>query len=542
MSTTVSVAGGGFVYIRQNASVVEFSTNASTWSTINFPMTVRNTSPGSGIVQVLFTTDITMTSALGYFICGTNSIQFGSRTLKTDGTRPLITINYSGNNYPGLIQNGITGVNGYNNIYVINLRVAASGTTFLGSGGWVVQDFFGRGGSNNRILNCSSDGPIANSCGGIGGSYVGNSSGDVTISGCTTSGSIGNNGGGIVGTYGGSASGALTITNCSSSGTIGSSAGGLCGLYVGYGGTVTITNCFSTGSIGGGGLVGSYSAQGGTINVSKSYSTGNIAANCAGIIADNAGTGLGTVIISGCYSTGSIGLSGAGILGGNNGPSVFLTTCYTTGALAGSNGGIRFGTSIDGTTNYSEGNNGSSGWKDSNALPVLGTTGWISIAPNTPYELSVFRYTPYTTTNIQSNYLEQTSTSETVQQGNTTTTVGLASGFSLVGASPGITINSTTGLITTTTNLTPGTYTLRVRTTAEYSMSTFVLTVTAIPPPPSTASGGRVASQPRFNENQQYITLVGGNPLLVERTANVNSKFASYADYLRYRKAASQPR
>lgn len=544
MSTTVSVAGGGFVYIRQNASVVEFSTNASSWSTINFPMTVRNTATGSGVVQVLFTTDITMTSALGYFICGTSTIQFGSRTLKADGSRPLITIDYVGNNYLGLIQNGTTTSNGNSNISIVNLTLTTTGATNLSTGntgGWIAQAFFGKATSGNRILNCSTDAPIASSCGGIAGGYAGNSVGDVTISGCTTSGSIGNSAGGIVAGYGGSTSGTLTITNCSSSGAINSFAGGICGTYTGYGGTATITNCFSTGAITGGGIVGSYGGYGGSLNVSKCYSTGSIATNAAGIVADNAGTFSGSATINGCYSTGSIASSGAGILGGNTG-TIFLTSCYTSGALAGANGGIRFNVAVDGATNYSEGNNGSSGWKDVNAGSVLGT-GWISLAANTPYEFSVFRYTPYTTTNIQIDYSAQTSASETVQQGNTTTTAGLASGFSLVGATAGISINATTGLITTATSVAAGTYTLTVRTTTGYSISSFVLTVTAIPPPPTpTSSGGRVASQPRFDENQQYITLVGGNPLLVERTANVNSKFASYADYLRYRKAASQPR
>lgn len=542
MATTVNVFGG-LLYIRQNVSVVEYSTNGTAWSTINFPMTIINNNTGAGVVQVLFTTDITITSALGYFICGTRLIQFGSRTLRADGSRPVITIDYAGNNYPGLIQNGVTGVNGNNQITVMNLRVTTTGAVGLNSGGWVVQDFFGRGASSNEIINCSSDGPIATNCGGIGGSYVGNSGGTVTITGCTSSGTIGNTAGGIVASYVGSATGNVTITNCSSSGSIGSFSGGICGTYAGYAGTLTVTKCFSTGSIGGGGIVGSYSAQGGTMNVTFCYSTGNIATNCSGIVADNSALSSGTLIINKCYATGTIALSAAGILGGNTGLSIFLTSCYTSGAMGGLNGGIRFGTNVDGATNYSEGNNGSSGWKDTNASPVLGATGWISLATNTPYELTPFRYTPYTTTNIQLNNLLQTSATETVQAGNTTTTLGLASGFSIVNPPSGITINSTSGLLTTTTNVAPGTYTLTIRTTSGYSISTFVLTVTAIPPPPTPPSTSTTTkAQTRFDENQQYITLVGGSPLLVERTANVNSKFASYADYLRYRKAASQPR
>jgi hypothetical protein len=541
MSTTVNVSGG-LLYIRQNASVVEHSTNGTTWSTINFPMTINNTNIAGGVVQVLFTTDITLASAIAFFICGTASIQFGSRTLKSDGSLPLITIDYSGAAYPGMVRNGTSISNGANNVSIVNLRVVGSASVLLGNGGWVAQDYFGKGASNNRIINCSSESAIQSSCGGIAGSYVGNSSGNVTILGCTSSGSIGNSAGGIVGAYGGSNGGTITISNCSSSGTIGTFSGGIAALYTGYGGTAIITNCFSTGSsIAGGGIVGSYGGYGGSLSVTNCYSTGSISANSAGIVADNAGTFSGSVIINKCYSTGTItASSSAGILGANSG-TIFLTGCYTSGAAAGGTGGIRFNVSTDGAGNYSEGNNGSSGWNDSRAASVLGT-GWISIATGTPYELSAFRYTPYTTTNIQANYTFQTSTSETIQAGNTTTTTGIASGFSLVNAPTGITINATSGLITASMLVNPGTYTLTTRTTSTYTISTFSLTVTAIPVPPVGPSSGRVASQSRFNENQQYITLVGGNPLLSERTANINAKIASYADYLRYRKAASQPR
>jgi hypothetical protein len=181
MSTTVNVSGG-LLYIRQNASVVEFSTNASSWSTINFPMTINNTNTGAGVAQVLFTTDITLTSAISYFICGSGSIQFGSRTLKTDGSRPLITIDFSGN-YSGIIRNGSSVATGMNNISVVNLRVVATVGVTLNNGGWIGQDYFGKGASSNNIVNCSSESPIASSCGGIAGSYVGNSSGNVTILG-----------------------------------------------------------------------------------------------------------------------------------------------------------------------------------------------------------------------------------------------------------------------------------------------------------------------------------------------------------------------
>jgi hypothetical protein len=93
-------------YIRQSESDIQFSYDNEFWYNFNEwptnPETLYNSSASSGILKIIFTTDITITSVNQYFICGTRRIQFGSESLKSDGTMPIIYID-GVENYGGLI-------------------------------------------------------------------------------------------------------------------------------------------------------------------------------------------------------------------------------------------------------------------------------------------------------------------------------------------------------------------------------------------------------------------------------------------------------
>jgi hypothetical protein len=172
--TTISYPGGTTVYLRQNAvgELIYYSTDLSNWTEAYWYITVVNSDQPLGLLHIELLTDITIDGSVGgaggYFICGSNGIQFGSRILKQDGTRPVVTI--SGiTDYPGLIRNGNVSSNGYSNIYAMNMEIrAAGGATLVAGGGWFGQAYFGKGTvGSNIILNCHSTGATGEGCGGI---------------------------------------------------------------------------------------------------------------------------------------------------------------------------------------------------------------------------------------------------------------------------------------------------------------------------------------------------------------------------------------
>ncbi|NBV42570.1 hypothetical protein EBR96_07365, partial [bacterium] len=197
-SPTISLPGGTTVYIRQTAvgEPLYYSVNnMGSWNELSLYHTeIINSDQPLGLLTIEFVTDITLDGIVGggtngYFICRSDGIQFGSRTLKPDGTRPVITIDGI-TDYPGLIQNGNSGVNGYNTIYITNLEIRASGGSTLADGcGWIGQAYFGKGttASSTILLNCHSTGDTGAGCGGIVGQYAG----PVKCVSCSSAGSIG---------------------------------------------------------------------------------------------------------------------------------------------------------------------------------------------------------------------------------------------------------------------------------------------------------------------------------------------------------------
>jgi len=409
-------AGGTTVYLRQNGSDVEYSQDdQETWNVIGWPYGILNTDTSAGYLKVVLTTDLTLSSVNAYWIVSSENIQFGSESLKVDGTLPVIYIDGVAN-YEGFIKNGDSVSNGYTNIRVYNLEVRATNeSTLVTGGGWFGQSYYARNAGQNYIINCHSDGDISSNSGGIIGEASAHDGGYVAIIGCSSSGNQvsgeSTQGGGIAG-YRAAWQGEILVESCYTTGTIsGGECGGILGTQSGDNGTVTVRNCYTTGVIGDsgcGGISGRYTGiNGGEVNIVNCYTTGNILYdNSGGIV----GGDCDNVNVTNCYTTGNInsGDGSGGICGSN--ATINITKCYVTGTAT-SNGFFIGGSSDIPANCYSEADNSSSGWNTTNADSVLDGTPdpigsvWVSTGVNQPYELLNMGYSPYTINNISNNSL-----------------------------------------------------------------------------------------------------------------------------------------
>jgi hypothetical protein len=558
-------AGGTTAYIRQNGNTEEFSSDQVTWYTMNWPMIIVNTSPGDGIFEINFITDLKIQTSFDYLVIGTENIQIGSKQLKPDGTRPKIIVEIGAPlTYDGFIQNGSSGGNGKNNVEVYNLELTVTEGASLSTGsGWLGQGYYANGTTGNKIVNCSSDGPIGNNGGGITGHHT-SDGGDLLILGCSSTGAITGTSGGIVGYNTASIPGSdLTISRCWTSGSIAANCGGITAPVCGaYGGEMTVTNCYSTGSIGsgGGGIYGNTAGINGTVIATNCYSTGSIGTNAGGIYGANAGSVGGSASAINCYSTGAIN-SGGGIYGANV-VTASAGYCYTTGASSGS-GGIWSGVSSDtlqGTTNYSESNNGSSGWKDVNARATLtgGPTttlygdNWNQpLGTNTPYRLTNSAYSPYSLSLVDVM-------SATVEAGNETDP-GVIEGYGyrileingdLASEYPTIQLEDASGYqfygqIKTTAATPAGVYVLRMYANKNpYGVTTYTLTVTAAPAPEPEPQGEPTCADRVLElKGLDYETrnnILAGNTLICETT--IRQPMTSYSDYYKMKMAYASKR
>lgn len=447
---------------------IAYKINDGTYVIIYFPISIINTNT-SYTLKVLFENDILIYDYYSYFMCGSENIQFGSESLNSDGSPCTITIDNVGS-YPGFIQNGTSSTNGYNKIYVYNIFVTTSGgSTLQSEGGWIGQSYFGKNATNNYIINCSSDGPIIDAGGGIIGGYAASASTGLSsmyIIGCSSSGNTGQYSGGIIGFYAGQDGGNVTCQSCWSTGSIGIDAGGIYGYYPGISeGSTYAINCYSTGIIGinGGGIFGGSAGEyAGDNYATGCYSLGFVSTDGGGIFGSSAGTGSGTCIATNCYSNGIITTSGNGIFG-TTGATVFTNNCYSSN---GSWSSTTANTNLTGVPSSS----------------VIGTT-WVATVTNQPYELLNMGYTPYSTTNISVSSTPSLirTYSSTVKKGNSSTS-GLISGLSyeiLQNSGSNITINSTTGTLSTSSSTGVGNYTLYIRNTGSYNITSYTLTVQA---------------------------------------------------------------
>lgn len=526
MGTGFSFPGGTTVYIRQTAvgAAVQYSTDQVSWSPIYWSVSVENSNTSLGFLKIEFTTDITLSGGEsgiggvnGYFVCNSTKIQFGSESLKEDGTRPVLTIDGI-NDYPGLIANGNNSSNGNNDIRIFNLEVrATNGSTLSTNGGWIGQAYFGKGATNNYIVNCSSTGGIPDSGGGIIGAYAASETGSLTIRGCSSSGVIGNNGGGILGSNAADNGGTLTCEQCWSEGLIGQYAGGIIGINAGVDGTVTVTKCYSLGDIGtgAGGIIGSEAADSGVMTVSNSYSRGDIGANGGGIFGSLAALNGGSTNAINCYTEGTIvGGGSRGIYGTDPSDDGIYTNCYPA------NGNWSDEWANDGLTGIPSGSG-------------VGTS-WVSREINQPYELNAIGYTPYATTNINSSSDLIQTYSQTISVGESTTqaikinTDPSGNDFTILLKTGGdtasyttITMNSQTGAVSTNSATVPGTYTLTVRSVGSYFITTFMLIVIEAPPQSQSLEAVSCCSRPLVVKDVDYTTLnnlLAGNIMIGSTT------------------------
>jgi hypothetical protein len=508
---SINGAGGTTISIRQGVSYIEYSVDNINWYECYLPCGIFNTSPSDGILVVDFTTDVTLSNQYDYFIPFSEKIQFGNTLLKQDGSVPIVTVD-SVLNYPGLVNNGSSGGNGYDNITIINLEIKTTGgSTLAAHGGWFAQEYFSRSATGNLIKNCYTTAPIdgasGNAKGGIAGSKLAFDNGNISIIGCYTTANIGYESGGIVSQEAGQNYGTVTISRCWSSGIINVYSGGIIGQAAGDDhGTVIITNCYTTGIIGteSGGIVGRYAGGNtlgvntdGSVTVSNCYSSGSIGQDSGGIIGTSSKSSVSVV---NCFSTGTLSATGnhnaGGIFGNDNADSVLQTAnnCYSSGLKSGyTQGGIFGDSSSDNragsSNNYSEENNGGSSWSNSNAFNVLtgvpttttyGTTWFQPNGINTPLLLSNSGYTPYsrslTNTAIVSMQASQ-STSSAIVSGYTYSILQINN--VLPSAYSNISINSSTGVITTASSTSVGVYSIVIYSTKNpYSTTLYNITIT----------------------------------------------------------------
>lgn len=485
------------IYIQQGDGI-QYSINQDEWFSLTWPLFITNSVPTSTL-KVLFLTDVSVYNTDGYIQINSNGIQIGDSSLKTNGTRTNITVDEVAD-YSGFVRNS----GGYSNISIYNLNVDTNGGSTLSSYcGWVGGVNYGMDGTGNYIIGCSSTGLIPIGGGGIvgagGGCIDGGESADLTILGCYSTGLIEANGGGIAGVEAGS-----------------------------YGGSITIIGCCSSGGIseGGGGIVGQAAATvNGTCIIQKCYSLGAIYDNAGGICGQDAAATSGTVTVEACFNSQLGGATGSGSILGLNSAGT-ITNCYTPGATL-------YGTT-EGTVTTTNCYIADGEWSDADANAALAnvSTVWFNFQANETYYLRNFGYTPYSLGNIVNNALVNTYTQSIVAGGSSIAGVFPEESTEFIllsGGDPSITIDSVTGVISTTESTPSGRYVLQLVGIIYplFIQTTFTL---IIPGPPT----GSLETKGKEYNNTTYTTVQEGQRFVIERIERPNLRFNSFADYNKY--------
>ena len=324
-----TIIASGIVYIQQSGHNIQYQIGSTqgSWNDIIFPARIINSANTSTPLNVKFHTNFTLNGVNQYFVMGSSYINI-------DGQHNTVSID-TVTSYPGLIQNGTSDLDGFSSIHIENLTVNGETSTLSDNGGWIGQQNFGKGATDNSATNCSSLGPIPSYGGGIFGYQTAYTS----ATGCNSSGLIGTNAGGIFGYF----SYKCSAVNCFSIGNISQYSGGVFGPYT--------INCvceksYSIGSIDnyGGGIFG--------FGTNYSYD-GSIFYPVT--IVDQDGNTINTPIarndyvfpllatVTDCYSVGSLGSFSGGIYGYFAYKST-VSNSYSIGNGVGSTlpGGINF--------------------------------------------------------------------------------------------------------------------------------------------------------------------------------------------------------
>lgn len=510
------------VYIRQITvdAILEnqYKINDGDWNTTYFPLYISNTNgtPASNVLKILFTTPLTFTDIYGYIETSSDGIQIGDTSVNSDGTKYTITIDGVVSDYPGFVRTS------HSDIYVYNLKIVAiNGSTLASGAGWVGQVDYGTNGTNNFIIGCSSDGEISTTGGGIVGSYAavinGGEAADLSIIGCTTTGNILSNGGGIIGEYCGKDGGTVTISKCATIGTIGTGGGGIVAQLAGINdGTCTVQKCYSKGSILGnaGGIFGQYGGQNGGAIAQDCYSRGNIGTNGGGIFGRYAAFASGTATATNCYSSGTLTTALTGIFGSDAEVGATTSNCYV----------------------------GDGDFSTTAATAAIGEehtlNTYISPGVNVDFLLRNIGPSPYSLTTIGDEDLSLTY-SQSVAAGSQSGGIVLAGTTNSIGlfgnTEATITMNGTTGVVSTTTSTPANTYTLQVIWDYDdfYSITSFTLTVTG----GGSSTAGTLNLTGKGFDTDTYINIQEGQILVIERIETPNLRFKSFEDYNKYLKA-----
>ncbi len=566
--TTIIIYGDGgtSIYIRQlnpPSGFKQYSYDGLSWQVLLETVYVQNTDTSKGNLIIEFITDITLMTQANYFKCSTENIQFGSSSLKTDGSRPIITI--TATNYPGLVNNGGFGIDGFSNITICNLVIDGTGGSQASNAGWFGQQYFGKKMSgnpeDNHIINCSSSGDLSFYGGGIVGRYAEN----ITITGCSSSGDISNyNAGGIVG----SDANSILVQSCWSTGNIAAGlTGDGCGGIVGANCILaTINDCYSEGDISGdnaGGIIGSNLTS---IIIRNCYSKGAITGASAGGICGSIGVENSEVNIRNCYTTGNLdnhGFNNGGICGYiiASTVNIVIRYCYTTGFVVDQTGFIIGNeTQINGNytlffleNNYSEAGSpdGSAGdWNTAHARTALQNspstepgvgTDWISRGASQSFELFNMGYNPYSIDNISGFDLVRTAAATVVAGSSSAAAIIADKSYTILALTGGdsgsystITINSSSGSISTTAETVPNTYTVYVYNTGSYNITTFTLTVNELATAAAAAAAVACCARPMNLVNVDYserTQFIAGNTMIADTSVR-RAAYTSYTDLL----------
>ena len=397
----------------------------------------------------------------------------------------------------GWLCMGLYGINSLNNL-VMNCTNYGH-VTGVQSGG-ITGSYFSYGGSST-ILNCKNYGNIYNiyqyginfysiyQQGGITGSAAGRNSSTLNITNCLNYGDVLTwEGGGIVGPFAGDNSSTLNITNCSNYGSVESFRGG---GVVGPFSTAIIAKCVNTGNISGGyagGLVGKWFCKNTnkTCTITNSYNIGNISGTnaggiCGAEVAYSNDGNAATIRIINCYSRGTIATNCGGFFGGAEGNTSYSTTpivsidnCYSSGAISNGGGGfiapsLQIHNLIGKRQSYIANNS----WTDASANDTgnLSDTPtdvynqglvWTKLAgTNIPYVLTCFNsdiYSPKLGISVVKPY----SSSIGLYDGSYNINCIKYNNTQYSNENNYITINSTTGLLTFSNNLSDGNYVVSV--------------------------------------------------------------------------------
>jgi hypothetical protein len=129
-------------------NIISGNTTITDFDTYYWPLTISGDVWGNPTTVTLGANQ-TIIDASYYFVVGSNNVNI-------DGGNYTITIgNVSA--YPGLVQNGTSSTNGFNNLSISNINVSLSGNTALSASttGWIGQRYIQKNAKNVNITNCT---------------------------------------------------------------------------------------------------------------------------------------------------------------------------------------------------------------------------------------------------------------------------------------------------------------------------------------------------------------------------------------------------